>query len=42
MEITFQRQWACKRTALYFWSKDAKPGDTTGDGVRAVWHVVRP
>jgi predicted lipoprotein with Yx(FWY)xxD motif len=25
---------------LYFWVKDTKPGDTTGDGVGEVWHTA--
>lgn len=35
-------QWAYKGKPLYLWSKDAKPGDTTGDGFKGVWHVARP
>ena len=27
---------------LYYWVKDAKPGDTTGQGVGDVWYVVSP
>jgi len=27
---------------LYFWIKDAKPGDTTGQGVVGKWFVVPP
>jgi len=27
---------------LYTWFKDSKPGDTTGDGVKGVWHVAKP
>ncbi|WP_276351379.1 plastocyanin/azurin family copper-binding protein [Cohnella caldifontis] len=26
---------------LYYWAKDAKPGDTTGDGVGKVWYTVK-
>lgn len=36
------RQWAYKGKPLYLWIKDAKPGDTTGDGVKGVWHVAKP
>ena len=36
------RQWALKGKPLYFWAKDAKPGDTTGDGVKGVWRIARP
>ncbi len=25
---------------LYYWQKDTKPGDTTGQGVQNVWYVV--
>jgi predicted lipoprotein with Yx(FWY)xxD motif len=35
------RQWAYKGKPLYLWVKDHKPGDTTGDGFRGVWHVAR-
>ncbi len=34
------RQWAYDGKPLYLWSKDAKPGDKTGDGFNKVWHVV--
>ena len=27
---------------LYYWQKDTKPGDTTGQGVNDVWYVVAP
>ena len=27
---------------LYFWKKDTKPGDTTGQNVGGVWFVVKP
>ena len=27
---------------LYRWSKDQKPGDTTGDGFKNLWRVGRP
>lgn len=36
------RQWAYDGKPLYTWGKDAKPGDTTGDGVNSVWHVAKP
>lgn len=35
-------QWAFKGKPLYLWIKDQKPGDTTGDGVKGVWHVAKP
>jgi predicted lipoprotein with Yx(FWY)xxD motif len=36
------KQWAMKGKPLYYWIKDAKPGDKTGDGVNSVWHVAKP
>ena len=36
------KQWAHKGKPLYFWAKDAKPGDKTGDGFTKVWSVARP
>jgi predicted lipoprotein with Yx(FWY)xxD motif len=27
---------------LYYWAKDTKPGDVTGQGVNDVWYVVTP
>jgi predicted lipoprotein with Yx(FWY)xxD motif len=27
---------------LYYWIKDTKPGDTTGQGVGQVWYVISP
>lgn len=36
------RQWAFKGKPLYFWFKDQKPGDASGDGVNNVWHIARP
>ena len=36
------KQWAFEGKPLYTWSKDAKPGDRTGDGVNNVWKVARP
>ena len=36
------KQWAFRGKPLYFWSKDAKPGDKTGDGINNVWHVIKP
>ena len=35
------KQWAHKGKPLYYWIKDQKPGDKTGDNVGNVWHVVR-
>lgn len=36
------KQWAKDGMPLYFWVKDMKTGDTTGDGVNGVWDVVKP
>jgi predicted lipoprotein with Yx(FWY)xxD motif len=36
------KQWAHDGKPLYFWAKDQKPGDMTGDNFRNVWHVARP
>lgn len=36
------KQWAYKGKPLYFWVKDSKPGDRTGDGVNQVWHTAAP
>ena len=37
------KQWAYKGKPLYTWTKDAKPGDTTGDGfLNGAWHIARP
>jgi predicted lipoprotein with Yx(FWY)xxD motif len=35
------KQWAYKGKPLYFWSKDQKPGDKTGDGFSGVWHIAQ-
>lgn len=37
-----RKQWAYKGKPLYFWVKDAKPGDRTGDGFNKVWQLARP
>ena len=37
-----KKQWALKGKPLYFWSKDQKAGDKTGDGFNSVWHVATP
>lgn len=37
------KQWAWLGKPLYYWAKDRKPGDVTGDGfANNVWHAVRP
>jgi predicted lipoprotein with Yx(FWY)xxD motif len=37
-----KKQWAVKGKPLYFWSKDSKPGDKTGDGVLKLWQTAKP
>ena len=37
-----KKQWAYKGKPLYFWAKDTKAGDRTGDGVNNVWKLARP
>lgn len=37
-----KKQWAYKGKPLYFWVKDAKPGDRTGDGFNNVWRLAKP
>ena len=36
-----KRQWAFRGKPLYFWVKDQKPGDTTGDGFNQVWRIAK-
>ena len=35
-----KKQWAMKGKPLYYWVKDQKPGDKTGDNFNKVWHVA--
>ena len=37
-----KKQWAFKGKPLYYWNKDQKPGDRTGDGFNNVWHIAKP
>ncbi|MFH1657691.1 MAG: hypothetical protein FD131_3694 [Rhodocyclaceae bacterium] len=37
-----KKQWAFRGKPLYFWIKDQKAGDKTGDGFNNVWHVAKP
>jgi predicted lipoprotein with Yx(FWY)xxD motif len=37
-----KKQWAVKGKPLYYWAKDIKPGDKTGDGVLGKWHSAKP
>ena len=36
------KQWAVKGKPVYYWVKDSKPGDKTGDGFNKVWQVAKP
>eukprot|EP01032_Pedospumella_encystans_P029620 gene29620-33447_t len=36
------KQLAYKGKPLYYWIKDTKPGDKTGEGVNQVWRTARP
>lgn len=37
-----KKQWAFRGKPLYYWAKDQKPGDKTGDGFNSVWHLAKP
>jgi predicted lipoprotein with Yx(FWY)xxD motif len=37
-----KKQVAYKGKPLYYWIKDSKPGDKSGDGFNSVWHVAKP
>ena len=37
-----KKQWALKGKPLYYWAKDSKPGDKTGDGFNKVWQTAKP
>ena len=37
-----KKQWASKGKPLYFWAKDSKPGDRTGNGFNKIWQVAKP
>lgn len=36
------KQWAKDGMPLYYWAKDSKKGDVTGDGFNGVWDVAKP
>lgn len=36
------RQWTYDGLPLYTFASDKAAGDVTGDGVKGVWHLVRP
>lgn len=35
-------QYTYKDMPLYYYTGDTEPGDTKGDGVNGVWHLVKP
>lgn len=35
-------QWAYMGKPVYTFAKDAAPGDKKGDGMKDVWHVLKP
>lgn len=37
-----KKQWAFKGKPLYYWVKDQKPGDMTGEGFNNVWRTAKP
>ena len=37
-----KKQWAYKGWPLYYWAKDMKAGDKTGDGVGGAWKTAKP
>lgn len=37
-----KKQWSYKGKPLYYWVKDQKPGDKTGDGFNNVWRIATP
>lgn len=37
-----KKQWAYKGKPLYYFIKDTKAGDRTGDGFNQVWKTARP
>lgn len=37
-----KKQYAYKGKPLYYWVKDTKPGERTGDGFNNVWRLARP
>jgi predicted lipoprotein with Yx(FWY)xxD motif len=37
-----KKQWTLRGKPLYYWAKDVKPGDKTGDGFNKAWQIARP
>lgn len=36
------RQWAYKGKPVYYWVRDTRPGERTGDGFNNLWRLARP
>jgi predicted lipoprotein with Yx(FWY)xxD motif len=36
-----KKQWALKGKPLYFFARDEKPGDRSGDGFNKVWQLAK-
>jgi predicted lipoprotein with Yx(FWY)xxD motif len=36
------KQWAWKGKPVYYWVRDQKPGDQTGEGFNNVWRTAKP
>jgi predicted lipoprotein with Yx(FWY)xxD motif len=36
------RQWAYKGKPVYYWVRDTKPGERSGDGFNNAWRLARP
>lgn len=37
-----KKQWAYKGRPLYYFARDTKAGDKTGDGFNQIWKTARP
>ncbi len=37
-----KKQWAMKGKPLYYWIKDTKAGEKTGEGVQNLWRTAKP
>lgn len=35
------QQWAYEGWPVYYYAKDRKSGDRSGDGVNGVWHIIK-
>ena len=42
ISVSYCEPWAYKGAPLYYWVKDTKAGDRTGDGVAGAWKIARP